>query len=293
MSEPLPAPAPAPNPITRLLAPRLSLASCVRAYIVRSTVQAPLADPAQRLNRFPATPFCAIAWYVAGEAELVAPPRGPDTPPWQPVLLLGPQTQPTVTYNPGPVHLFMVVLFPQALHALCGLELPDWVDHWAGLSDVLGPRWAAMSDAVLAAPDDEARVAVLESFLEPLWQQARLSHPGSTGSVAGDWVRRLAVQAAAAGWGRGVRNIERRIKAWAGQPMRRLRRLRRAEQSFLDAREAVFAGKLSWTEVADRAGYADQAHFSRETREVTGASPSEIARLGMSDESYWLYRIWA
>ncbi|WP_254452185.1 helix-turn-helix domain-containing protein, partial [Duganella vulcania] len=93
--------------------------------------------------------------------------------------------------------------------------------------------------------------------------------------------------------GRGVRSIERHIKARAGQPMRKLLRLQRAEQSFFDARDEFLAGRVVWSDVAARGGYADQAHFCREAREITGHSPHELARMLKSeDESYWIYRIW-
>lgn len=280
----------------RLIAPRLSLASCVRAYVARSTLDAPLAEPAQRLNRFPATPFCSITWFIAGDVEMVEPTM--PTAPWQRALLTGPLTRPSISYNPGPARAFMVLLYPQALQALSGIDLPACVDRWMPLADTLGPDWAALSDAVLAAPDDDARRHLIEAFLDPRWQQARSRGTGALasaigGAVAADWVRHLGVQAAAAGWGNGVRNIERRIKAWAGLPMRKLRRMQRAEQSFLDARGALDNERVSWAAVASRAGYADQAHFCRETREITGHSPSELARAGAADESYWIYRIWS
>jgi AraC-like DNA-binding protein len=288
----MPPSASAPPPNARLLLPRPSLASCVRASIARSTLAAPLEDPAERLNRFPATPFCSLTWFIEGRSELVVPP--PETvAPWCRAAVVGPQTGPTVSYNPGPVHVFILVLYPQALHALCGIDLAQYVNTWKPLDQVLGPEWAAMSAAVLAAPDDDARQSIIEAFLEPRWQAAQADSGTDTGSMAADWLRRLALQAANAGWGKGVRNIERRIKAYAGQSMRSLRRLRRAEQTFLDARDDVLQGRVSWAEVAARAGYADQAHFCRETREVTGISPAELARVGIEHESYWLYRIWS
>jgi AraC-like DNA-binding protein len=89
-----------------------------------------------------------------------------------------------------------------------------------------------------------------------------------------------------------VRNVERRIKAWAGLPMRRLRRMQRSEESFFQARDAVLNGSVSWAELAARAGYADQAHLCRETREITGHTPAELARVSDDDESYWIYRLW-
>jgi AraC-like DNA-binding protein len=277
-------------PSTRLIATRKSLASCVRAFVTRSTIESPLLTAADRLNRFPATPLCCITWFLEGEVELIEPPPPDPLPPPERAIFVGPQTRPTMTYNPGPVRAFMVMFYPQSMHALSGIDVPAWVDQWMPVAGALGPEWGAMADAVLGAPDDAARVSIVEDFLEPRWQAAR---PADAIADAGDWLRHLAAQAASSGLGRGVRNVERRIKAWAGQPMRTLRRMQRAEQSFFDARDGHLGRKLSMADVAARQGYSDQAHLCRETREITGHSPSEMTRvLSSGDESYWIYRIW-
>ncbi|MYM90892.1 AraC family transcriptional regulator, partial [Rugamonas sp. FT82W] len=151
--------------LTRLIVPPFALASCVRAYITRSTVEHPLTDPADRFNHFPATPHCSITWFIEGEAEVVQPPGIPKTE--MPAVFVGPQTRPMATYNPGPVRILMVMFYPQAMHALSGLDVPAWVNRWDAVDRVLGPEWRAMSDAVLAAADDAARLAVLEAFLAP------------------------------------------------------------------------------------------------------------------------------
>ena len=278
---------------TRLIMPRASLTSCVRAYIARSTLEHPLVNPAQRLNRFPASPLCSITWFIHGETEMIEPASAPEAGrPFDPILFGGPHTHPTVTYNPGPVHAFMLMFYPPALHKLTGIALAHYVDRFCPLCEVLDPAWIAMSQAVLAAPDDDARVALIEQFLEPQWHAVSASDEHRAGMV-GDWVGRLGRQAAAAGWGNGVRNIERRVKAWAGQSMRTLRRMNRSEQSFLEARAKILGGTASWAEIATRAGYADQAHLCRETRQITGLSPTALARAGKDDESYWIYRVWS
>jgi len=278
------------QPNARLLLPRAALAGCVRAYITRSTVEAPLLDPAQRLNRFPATPLCSLTFFIEGEAELVEPPP-PVLRPFVRALVAGPQSRPSVSYNPGPVRSLLVMFPPQALHALSGLEMSAFVDQFHPVDKALGPEWGAMADAVLAAPGDEERIRILEDFLEPRWQALRAADGAL--AQAGDWLQHLAMQAAVGGIGRGVRNMERRIKAWAGQPMRRLRRMQRSEESFFRAREAIASGEVSWADLASRAGYADQAHFCRETREITGHSPAELARVSDDDETYWIYRVWS
>lgn len=275
---------------TRLLIPPFALTSCVRALVTRSTVESPLVDPRDRYNHSPATPLCTLAWFIEGEGELVAPCGLPPAPAPVRAVFAGPQTQPTTSWNPGPVRLFMVMFYPQALQAISGIDIASCVDRWAALDEVLGQPWQPLSAAILAAHDDAARVLALEAFLAPLWQATR---PRGPGAAAGDWVRHLAWQAADTAVGRGVRNLERRIKARAGQSMRSLLRLRRAEQSFFDAREQALGGGVNLADVAAQGGYADQAHLSREVRDITGHSPGKFLRLLESgDESYWIYRIW-
>ncbi|CDG85344.1 helix-turn-helix domain-containing protein [Janthinobacterium agaricidamnosum] len=276
-------------PITRLIAPRLSLASCVRAYLGRSTIDSPLLPPGQRLNRFPATPLCGIGWVLQGESEVAAPGLGLDIK-MPAILYNGPQSKPMVSYNPGPVRSFFLLFFPSALHRLTGIDISTQLDQFYLPEEVFDASWLAMFQAVAAAPDDAARVALIEDFLDPLWAAVRT---GDDGGRVADWVRRLGVQAAASGLGNGARSIERRIKAWAGQPMRTLRRMSRAEQAFFASRTESIGGKVAWTEIAARSAYADQAHLCRETREITGLTPTELIRASEQDESYWVYRIWS
>ena len=282
----------APTPLTRLIAPRLALASCVRAFLVRDTMHCAPLPPQQRLNRFPATPMCCLLWTIAGEVEAAAPGLSLPDVRMPPALFGGPRSYPLVSYNPGPVHAFIVMFYPAALHALTGVSMDALLDQFRPLDALFDADWLALSDAVLAAPDDAARIALVEDFLAPRWQRARKNGDHPAGAIQ-DWVRRLGVQAASTGLASGARNIERRIKAWAGQPMRTLRRMRRAEQSFLDARESMLQGNAAWSDIAAEGGYADQAHLCREVRAITGLSPTELARASREDESYWIYRIWA
>lgn len=283
---------PPARPITRLIAPRLALASCVRAFLVRDTTGCAPLTPAQRLNRFPAAPMCSVVWTISGELEAAAPGLTLADVRMPPVLFGGPRSLPLVSYNPGPVHSFVLMFYPSALHALTGIAMAPLLDQFQLFEVLFDAEWQALSQAVLAAPDDEARVALVENFLAPRWQVAR-QRDDQPASAIQDWVRRLGVQAASSGLASGERNIERRIKAWAGQPMRTLLRMRRAEQLFLDERDAMLQGNISWSDIAAQGGYADQAHLCREIRDITGLTPTELARASREDESYWIYRIWS
>ncbi|WP_229263277.1 DUF6597 domain-containing transcriptional factor [Duganella dendranthematis] len=170
------------EPTTRLIFPRKSLASCVRATIVRSTVETPLASDGDRLNHYPATPHCWVTFYIEGDTEVLLPENAPQER--FRAVFGGPQTRPITTYNPGPVRMLMVMFYPHALHALCGIDVAEWVDRWDDIK-ALGLEWQALADAILTAPDDATRLALVDNFLEPRWQAARPGGAGAMGAPLG------------------------------------------------------------------------------------------------------------
>lgn len=280
---------------TNLWLPRAALASCVRAVIGRSTLGFDLSE-AQRYNHFPATPACSIIWYFSGECSMLAPgcvaaSESPRTPLPGQIVFSGPSNRPAISWNPGPMHAMTLLLLPDALSVLSGIDPGAYVNRKVPVDQVFDASWLAFFHAVADAADDEQRVARIESFLHPLWQQRR---PEASLPVRlfEDWSQSLALRAANFGLGRSLRQAERRIKQWTGQPLRELRGVGRSERAFFAALAAMENGALNWTEVATAAGYADQSHLCRQTRRVTGFSPEELRRRIVSDESFWVYRLW-
>ena len=100
------------------------------------------------------------------------------------------------------------------------------------------------------------------------------------------------MRAAQTSVGSSLRQLERRVKLWAGQPMRELQGISRLERAFFDAVAADDAGRLNWASVAADSGYADQSHLTRTTRRLTGFSPAELHRRIHEQESFWAYRLW-
>lgn len=277
-----------------LRAPRTSLCSCIRAYISRDTTNAPSMAPGQRRNHFPASSYCVVTWYLQGQAiQVQQGERQVEIPYPRPIAFGGVRTEPTASYNPGPVKTFMLVLLPESLHAMTGLAMAAHTDRGVAFDEVFDPAWQAMAQAVLAAADDDARIAVIEAFLEPRWQAAR-SRAGMPVTWLHDYLQGLAVRMIASEWSRSLRQMERRVKTWAGVPLQRLRSMRRNEQRFL----STFAtyrrnGDISWADEAIDTGFADQAHLCRETRKASGLSPKELQQRILHEESYWPYRIWS
>ncbi|MED5620213.1 helix-turn-helix domain-containing protein [Ideonella sp. BN130291] len=280
----------------QLWLPRASLSHCVRAMVFRSTLGIGRDWPeAWRYNHFPASPLCAIGWFFQGHSELIdeGHPAAPESPGQRvpQVYFSGPVTRPTISRNSPEGHGMMLMLLPDAVQAMTGLNPAEWINRFAPLSAALDADWQHLGAAVLAAPDDPSRVALIEEFLLPRWQAARpaASAPGTP--RLRDWAQGLSMRAASSGVGRSLRQAERRIKGWTGLPMRELRGIGRAEQAFFHTL-AQGDAPVRWAEVAADAGYADQSHLCRETRRVTGFAPAELRQRIAEDEAFWIYRVW-
>lgn len=275
-----------PQPTACLIAAPPGLSGCVRGFIVRDTRGAALAPP-DRFNHFPASPLCAISWFIEGSALLDgAPLPGP-------IVFRGPQSVPTITANPGPVQVFMLLLMPDAVQALAGTPVDRHVDHFSDAREVLaGEGWAPLLQAVLDAPGTAARIALVEDFLLPRWRAAQAGAVAATRWRYADWTRALALRAALSAPGRSLRQMQRRVRAWVGQPLQQLEGLSRAERAFLDAVQQQARGRVDWADVAAGAGYADQAHLCRAARRGSGESPARLLERMRDEECFWVYRLW-
>lgn len=276
--------------LARLWLPPLALSGCVRAAVLRDTRGAGLEGDAL-LNHFPATPLMSLIWWFQGRADMLdaegfAQDVGPTPEGW--LELAGPFTAPCLSRSRGDVHVLQLLFQPDALHALLGVEPAALLNRRRPARGLLPPDWLAWAEAVAAAPSDDQRLTLIETFLLPRWQPVAAGRP-TLGRYRA-WAEHLALRAATSAAGRSVRQAERRIKAWAGLTMRELRALSRAEEAFLSAAGAP--GPQRWAEVAVAHGYADQSHLCRETRRITGFSPAELERRVRQDPSFWAYRLW-
>ncbi|MCY4756250.1 AraC family transcriptional regulator [Pelomonas aquatica] len=276
---------------TRLWLPPLALAGCVRGVMLRDTRGRGL-DAVQRENYFPATPLVALFWWIAGSSEWLAT-LGFSPPPAErrhaSLLFAGPFTLPTHTRNPGEMCAFKLLLLPDAFTALTGVAVDRLVNQVVDANRRLPPDWLAWAEAVAGAADDAARLGLVEGFLQPRWQALGAQRPGHRYA---DWTEALAVRAATSAAGRSLRQLERRIKAWAGLPLRELRAVSRAERAFHAVAAADGRPGFNWADIAAETDYADQSHLCRETRRLTGFSPEELRRRMQAEEAFWAYRLW-
>lgn len=282
------------HPLTQsaVLAPRWELASCVRAFVTRSTVGAPL-QAHERHNFYPATIACAISWTLQGQTELVrVGDQLLNAMATSPIVFSGPQTQPCETRNPGHVQFFLLLLLPDAFHALTGIDLQAHVNQHLSLDDLLPDAWQDMTKQVMAADHDAHRIEIIEAFLLPRWQAVR-PHSGLLPiNFLTDWISHFALKCVTSAPGKSLRQLERRVKQWTGQTKRQLQRMVRSENSFLQARALHERGNLSWSAFAAEKGFSDQSHLCREFRKLTGLQPSTLMGCLDTDERLWIYKVW-
>jgi AraC-like DNA-binding protein len=278
------------SPVTRLYQPRVDVSPFVRAFIMRDTRACALQGD-QLLNRFPASAHCLLIWFLDGEVELLHDAGGQLGTRISGCVASGCHTQPALSRSSGEVRTFMAMFYPDAFHALFGVDLALLQNRSLPARDILPPRALALVDAVEVAPSDAARQAVVEAFV---MEHAR--HNKQTALPA--WLRirrmgsRITLGMASAMLGIGPRQLQRLALREAGARLQTLMRLRRGERSFLRAQR--MAGKGEPLALADHAlacDYADQSHMARECKAQTGRTPAQLARDVLHEEADWIYRL--
>lgn len=187
------------------------------------------------------------------------------------LLASGLHTRPALIRTHGVQHGIQLALTPLGCRVLLGVPigalhqvLCDHEDLPMGIPEALHAR---MAEATWAE-----RFRLLDEHLSLLASRTRAS-------VANDLERawhvltrrrgrvRVDELAAEVGWSR--RHLVNRFTAEYGLPPRDVARLHR----FGAAQDLARRG-MPWAEVANRAGYADQPHLSREFRHFTGQTPT-------------------
>lgn len=168
---------------------------------------------------------------------------------------------------------------PGGARAWLGLPMDEIVGQAVELRDLLGPRALELSQRMGDAPGQGARQALFQSGLEHLGRDAAVPDPraaqlfglagaaGVAGAI-GDEIQVLAAMRAQVGM--SERSLRRLCHAQFGYGPKTLERVLRFQRLLSLAR----TGGWRLAELALHAGYADQAHLSREVRALCGMSAS-------------------
>lgn len=167
----------------------------------------------------------------------------------------------------------VVGVTPAGVRALLGVRQRELVGRIAPLDELLGSRAVRLAHRLAELPDWAARFTALDR-----WLTARLdsAEPDLEPVVARAWWRLqttsapLAIGALAAELGVSHRYLQLGFRRQVGltpKTVARIARFQRAAVSMAGPGRA--AGSSSH-------GYADQAHFCRETRAMAGLTPREL-----------------
>ena len=278
------------QPLSEFLHPRAELAQCILGGFLRDTRGCDLAQH-QRFNHFSASPLCAVSLLFAGTGRILTQPEHFETPlsvePMGTALFSGPQSQPTTSWNDGDINALVVVFYPDAISAMLDRPMEAFLDRSIAIDDLPdGTVFQSLQRSFMTG-DAKRAFEVLQSDLAPIWRAKRPTQSGF-GRMMGDWSRSLMLNAALSNSGRSLRQMQRRVKAATGQPLKRLQNYAKAEDAFV---LALKEGSEDIAGIAMDAGYSDQSHMGRYVRAQTGFTPTQLLRGYESDEAFWSYRL--
>ncbi|WP_216094420.1 DUF6597 domain-containing transcriptional factor [Jiangella alba] len=199
--------------------------------------------------------------------------------------LSGPLTGPRADVIPPGSTVVGLRFRPGAAAAVLGLPASELTDLRVGAADVWGTAAAAAGERLAAATTGEAAVEVLEELVTAAAARAGVTGPDP---LIAEAVRRLMPWHAAEVRDVGTtlhvseRALRRHCLAAIGVGPKTLQRmlrfqgfLARTQSALADGRDPAGGGLAR---LAADAGYADQAHLTRECVRLTGATPRTFLR---------------
>ncbi|MCF6344554.1 MAG: helix-turn-helix domain-containing protein [Devosiaceae bacterium] len=276
-----------------LFLPSAELSGCIFAFILRDTRHLLLKEH-ERINRFPASPLCAITWIFEGESHLISLSKNngekPSSMQIPSLSFSGPLRQPVQSFNPDKIFALTLGFYPDAFQAITGQEISPYIDRTVPLNSILSGDLLKLFETMFDQGSLNEKLQAFENELELIWQQTRPKGHKFTQKLQ-DWSRLLAIRALTSKAGQSVRQIQRRTKDWTGQNQRELIAYSKNEALFENWLKGKEGGNLSLAELAAENGFSDQSHMGREVKRLTGISPAKFNRLIETDESFWCYRL--
>jgi AraC-like DNA-binding protein len=168
-------------------------------------------------------------------------------------------------------------LRPGALPIVTGVRASELTDRTVELADLMGRRPAG---ELLDRMSTATSVDILRQMAVFLSSQMSCQDPMSLG-VGRLLTEPSTVAAAAAAIGLGKRLLYARAVDCIGLAPKRALRITRLHRALWLA-----GGRPTWSAVVAAAGYADQAHLTREMQALLGEGPTDWARRGRLADSF-------
>ena len=203
----------------------------------------------------------------------------------QPVEAVGAAAAPARVRLRGRIEGLSVTLRPGAAAALLGVPADEVAHTAVHLDELWRGEGAELRERMAAAPDDAARVALLEAALRRrLAAGDGAPHPAALHAaqlIAASGGRRPLREVADA-VGLGERRLQQLFRQQVGLSPGAWRRLARLHACLRALRRPAVAG---WAELALDGGFYDQAHLANEFKALCGLTPTEFLGRAISHSS--------
>lgn len=163
-------------------------------------------------------------------------------------------------------------LRPGALPMLTRFPASDFTDRSVPVEDVFGAHGKALLERLGESSSPMPAIGIISHFLSDKWT----GHDRPARLPLGPYAR---VEDMAAHASLPVRTLRSRLMQHVGLSPKRVIRIERLHRALLCSQSRTTA----WAEVAASSGFADQAHMSREFRDLLGESPTEWSRRSPAD----------
>ena len=177
---------------------------------------------------------------------------------------------PAFTEHDGEMAGVEVELTPLGARALLGIPMSELTGITVDLAELWGtPAVTELAERAATARSWSERFAVVEQAVRRRVERAALPAPELQWAYARLRDRPVGTIARELGW--SERRLARAFRDQVGLPPKATARLLRFERAV-----AALARGSGLAEAAFEAGYADQPHFTREVRELTGTTPARL-----------------
>jgi AraC-like DNA-binding protein len=216
-----------------------------------------------------------------------APPdRHLDLRSWTRGIVHGPQSSYYVT-GPKPKGRVIGVSFQAGMAgAILGVPLDELQDQHVCIEDIWGSRAMELRERLATAPTPQAAIDLLERDLIARMQRPLLLHPAVAQALRQSLSPAIRVAEIQERSGYSHRHFIQLFRANVGLAPKQFYRIRR----FSTALARIAQGRMPLADVAISSGYADQAHLSREFRELAGVSPSAYSPSAVGSEHHHVVR---
>jgi AraC-like DNA-binding protein len=224
-------------------------------------------EPGERVHRIVPDACADIVW-ITGQRLIVA----------------GPSTGPVLSTIPRGGSAVGVRFRVGAAGSALGVPARELLDGYFALDDVWGTDGAELAERLAAAPDLDAAVGELTAAVARRLPPPDAIDPLVRAAALGAARPRTPIDALGAGLGIGERQLRRRFDHAVGYGPKTLQRVLRFQRFLALARasssKADTAPATDLAGLAFEAGYADQAHLTRECTRLAGLPPAALLQTG-------------